>query len=1097
MNLYYVQSLDKARTEPLNLLMLSGFSITQNIDGRLTLTFTSLKGDNNPGHALLDNRAIINVDGYEFRVEQYSDTAYTKSINAISVLFDHKKTQIEGIFKGSHTLLNHLDYVLKGTGWTCDIDITIASKINYIEDLGNDNVIAALEKIKKFHRVEYLILPDKHLYVAREIGPDSDFVYRYKHNISDVVIKKDTTNLFTVVKGYGADDLAVEYVSPNVEIFGMLEAEPIRDERFTNRESLLNHISTSIQDEPEILIESKVPTLTERQVGERLWLNYEPLGINIKVRIIEQTKILIGENLVSSGVVFGNAIFKTSIDAVIEQRLRIKETTKELYLAREEYRKRFEEERDETNQLIQIAANGKNAIYRSVEEPVGELKDGDLWYKPLGNGETQVYQYDGTMWQPIFDTSDLTVIEQEVNKAKEDAQSAIEAVATAEQNASDALARADSALTNAQVSFDKAQEALTRNDSTIARLTNTEGNVTALQLSATGLANRVSNTEGNLSTLTQTVSGLQTAVTQKVDTSTYNSYVTQTAQALNSKLSSTDAANTYATQSSLTQTSNALISRIEGIKIGGRNLLKNSRGDSLNGWTPWSSATMSLFNFNNQTWIRTNRNGSTGSRVGVNTPTFNLKSNVTYTVSFTIRNYSYSGYALDYLFLRKRNPDNTISAVKSLPSVNMASPEFVGNIDGNGLRVFFTFSHTEDITDACLLLALNGQSETAGFLIREVQIEESNKPSDWSPSPDDISSQIAQLQDNINLRVTKNDIVNQINISTEGILIDGRKIRITGQTVIDDAAISSAKIASLDAGKITTGVLNAANVTVINLNASNITTGVLNVSRLGGGEISGNTIKTSNSSNYLHMQNQVLKFFNSSLEKMSIGFTDENGVMNAEPYIVMGAGNSYGHDKVFINKYTNNFRLSYLQLNGYEAGLKFVYNTGNASLLTRDTLYLGGTRVTLENNTLAAGISELYVDANGRFYLRDNKSLNGAAAYRDLYAGTIYSNGTAVTSKRESKKNIEDKVAAFSGKTVLEEIVSTKVHEYHLKKDLDTELKRIGLIVDEAPSDIIDLRGEGIDLYAMTSFTWKGIQELHDEVQRLRNQIANLEQRIA
>jgi len=88
-------------------------------------------------------------------------------------------------------------------------------------------------------------------------------------------------------------------------------------------------------------------------------------------------------------------------------------------------------------------------------------------------------------------------------------------------------------------------------------------------------------------------------------------------------------------------------------------------------------------------------------------------------------------------------------------------------------------------------------------------------------------SQITQLTSDINLRVQKNDIINQVNISTEGILIAGEKVHITGQTTIDNAVITAAKIASIDASTITAGVLNAANVSVINLNASSIVGGTI------------------------------------------------------------------------------------------------------------------------------------------------------------------------------------------------------------------------------------------------------------------------------
>ena len=110
-------------------------------------------------------------------------------------------------------------------------------------------------------------------------------------------------------------------------------------------------------------------------------------------------------------------------------------------------------------------------------------------------------------------------------------------------------------------------------------------------------------------------------------------------------------------------------------------------------------------------------------------------------------------------------------------------------------------------------------------------------------------SQITQLATDINLRVEKGDVINQINVDTTGVLIAGEKVHITGQTTIDNgiiktamiadaaindakiqnASISSAKIISLDANKIVANSLSAIttntgtlNVTGwINLNSAN------------------------------------------------------------------------------------------------------------------------------------------------------------------------------------------------------------------------------------------------------------------------------------
>lgn len=73
-------------------------------------------------------------------------------------------------------------------------------------------------------------------------------------------------------------------------------------------------------------------------------------------------------------------------------------------------------------------------------------------------------------------------------------------------------------------------------------------------------------------------------------------------------------------------------------------------------------------------------------------------------------------------------------------------------------------------------------------------------------------SAIAQLQDDINLRVAKDDVVNQINISKESILIDGNKVHITGDTKFDNNVIVGGMIA---ANSITADKLSATTMELI------------------------------------------------------------------------------------------------------------------------------------------------------------------------------------------------------------------------------------------------------------------------------------------
>ena len=55
--------------------------------------------------------------------------------------------------------------------------------------------------------------------------------------------------------------------------------------------------------------------------------------------------------------------------------------------------------------------------------------------------------------------------------------------------------------------------------------------------------------------------------------------------------------------------------------------------------------------------------------------------------------------------------------------------------------------------------------------------------------------------------------------------------------------------------------------------------------------------------------------------------------------------------------------------------------------------------------------------------------------------------------------------------------------------DLDEEMKRIGIILQEAPVDAIDIEGVGVDLYQMVTMTWKAIQELKQEIDMLKAEL--------
>lgn len=153
-------------------------------------------------------------------------------------------------------------------------------------------------------------------------------------------------------------------------------------------------------------------------------------------------------------------------------------------------------------------------------------------------------------------------------------------------------------------------------------------------------------------------------------------------------------------------------------------------------------------------------------------------------------------------------------------------------------------------------IPIGGGAQTMSFGWKELKIELGEVATPWTPAFEDISTEIAKTNETIktvdgNVTTVKNNldktksVVTQlanlfdvtvgdssISVTNGGVLVKGKQIHIDGQTVIDNASIDGAKIKSLDAGKITTGTLNAANVKVINLDANNIKTGTLSGNNL-------------------------------------------------------------------------------------------------------------------------------------------------------------------------------------------------------------------------------------------------------------------------
>src|SRR5699024_8918730 len=130
---------------------------------------------------------------------------------------------------------------------------------------------------------------------------DTDFQFRYGHNIKAINRTIDTTNLATKISGTGDPELGIKesYTSPNVAIFGEIDAPPVNDERFKSNASLLEEMKARLIDEPVVSITIDFVDLRAAgypyaipNEGDRIWLIYEPMDdLLIETRILEINEV--------------------------------------------------------------------------------------------------------------------------------------------------------------------------------------------------------------------------------------------------------------------------------------------------------------------------------------------------------------------------------------------------------------------------------------------------------------------------------------------------------------------------------------------------------------------------------------------------------------------------------------------------------------------------------------------------------------------------------------------------------------------------------------------------------------------------------------
>ena len=315
-----------SQVEPLN--HIQGLEVNQEVNGAYTASFTSFNYPNNPGYSLLEEETIVIVEDHELRVKQLEENLHSKRIVAVHTFYDLADDRQDEIYGGTRTFNEFATFILNGTGWTFTSEVKGS---RFIENFGEENIIVLLNALCTVYECEYEIRSNKHVHFAPKIGGENDAQYRYGHNVKALSKKVDTSNLKTYIEGYGAEGLFVSYTSPLASNpkFGLKKADPVRDDRFAQADSMLEHLKRELNDVPEAYFELDSVELTNKELGERVWLIYEPLGIEFQTRILKLTKGIRNGKLTVIKVVLGNTLPKNTSDILISQKVEIDENRKE------------------------------------------------------------------------------------------------------------------------------------------------------------------------------------------------------------------------------------------------------------------------------------------------------------------------------------------------------------------------------------------------------------------------------------------------------------------------------------------------------------------------------------------------------------------------------------------------------------------------------------------------------------------------------------------------------------------------------------------------------------------------------------------------
>lgn len=447
----------------------------------------------------------------------------------------------------------------------------------------------------------------------------------------------------------------------------------------------------------------------------------------------------------------------------------------------------------ETAGYAATSANGKNKNYYSQAQPTYGV-EGDLWYKDLGNGETELYQFHNGNWILISSTRDLSQAKQEINAE-------LDKLRQQDETTGIDLEKVHGTLKDVE---DTANQAFATGQKNSTDLTTLDGSIT-------GRVTKVL-TDGGYATQSWTQGQL------KLNADQFNVQVADVQQTANGNSSKIAQINidlrgiqetvaTKADVSQVNQTAHDWSVKVEQLdqkveqRTGVNPNLLNGTADWSGDWLQDNAGGLDM-TYVADGWVDPEGNPAITAPSSGNSFPPNKVVNLT-RGTYTLSGWIHAGIDLDPFhvsppsFLNK----DKAGAVSETVVSNKATPN-------QWTRCYFTFTVTQDG------LITVGPWDLQGYHLGSLKLEKGDKTTPWVPSSEDRYKNTGEQLSMINVDA------GNILFKSNKIFMDAASTVFSGKAFIPDAAISN-----LTADKITTGTLNAGLLNVINVNANSITTG--------------------------------------------------------------------------------------------------------------------------------------------------------------------------------------------------------------------------------------------------------------------------------